>query len=68
VLRFASVRLELTDDVSIWHWPTIVAFSQPPFAYPLLGHCGFLEYLETKFLDADQALELEPNSWYPGTT
>ena len=67
-LRFGRVELELTDDISVWRWPTIVAFSYAAIRYPLLGHCGFMEYIEAKFLDADRRLELEPNSWYPGTT
>ncbi|MCI0739253.1 MAG: retroviral-like aspartic protease family protein [Gemmataceae bacterium] len=67
-LRFARVELELTDDVSVWRWPALVAFSPAAIRYPLLGHCGFMEYIETRFLDADRRVELEPNSWYPGTT
>ena len=67
-MRFAKVELELTDDVSVWRWPALVAFTTAPLRYPLLGHCGFFEYIEAKFLDASRIIELEPNSAYPGTT
>jgi hypothetical protein len=66
-LHFGRVQLELTDDISIWRWPAIVAFTPAAIRYPLLGHCGFMEFIETRFLDADRVVELEPNAWYPGT-
>lgn len=59
---------ELTDDISVWRWPAVTAFSSAAIRYPLLGHGGFMEYVETGFLDADRRLELDPNRWYPGTT
>ena len=65
-LHFGRVHLELTDDISVWRWPAIVAFTEAAIRYPLLGHCGFMEYIETRFLDADRTVELEPNAWYPG--
>ncbi len=67
-LHFGRVHLELTDDISVWRWPAIVAFTEAAVRYPLLGHCGFMEYIETRFLDADRVVELEPNTWYPGST
>lgn len=67
-LRFGRVHLELTDEVSVWRWPATVAFTPAAIRYPLLDHCGFMEYIETRFLDADRVVELEPNSWYPGIT
>ena len=66
-LHFGRVHLELTDDISVWRWPAIVGFTPAAIRFPLLGHCGFMEYIETRFLDADRIVELEPNSWYPGT-
>src|SRR5262245_21119867 len=66
-LRFGRVHLELSDDISLWRWPAIIAFTPAAIRFPLLGHCGFMEYIETRFLDADRVVELEPNNWYPGT-
>ncbi len=65
-MRFGDVELELSDDVSVWLWPAIVAFSAAPLPYPLLGHCGCLEFINAKFLDADRLVELETNRLYPG--
>src|SRR5438552_999013 len=66
-LRFANVELLLTDNVSIWRWPTIVGFSPAQLRYPILGQAGCLQFLNARFLGADFLIELEINRTYPGT-
>lgn len=67
-LRFGDVELVLADDVSVWRWPAVVAFSPAPIRYPLLGQAGCLQFLDARFLGADRIAELETNHTFPGTT
>ena len=67
-LRFADVELQLTGNGSVWRWPALVGFSPAPLPYVLLGHFGFLQYMDAAFLGEQLVLELEPNVAYPGTT
>lgn len=66
-LRYGDVELQLTDDVTVWRWPALVAFSPAPISYPLLGRCGCFEFLDVRFKDADRVVEFEDNRLYPGT-
>jgi hypothetical protein len=65
-LRFGDIELSITDSVSVWHWPAVVAFSPAPIRYPILGQAGFLQFMDARFLGADLAVELEANRTYPG--
>lgn len=66
-LRFADVELQLTGSGSVWKWTALVGFSPAPLPYVLLGHFGFLQYMDAAFLGDQLVLELETNSAYPGT-
>jgi hypothetical protein len=67
-LRFGVMELELVDPASgTLRWPATVAFTVANVRYPLLGMCGFLEFLDVKFLGKDRMLEVEPNASLPVT-
>jgi hypothetical protein len=65
-LRFGEVELLLTDNLSSWRWPAVIAFSPAPLHYPILGQGGCLQYIDARFLGADLMVELETNPSYPG--
>jgi hypothetical protein len=66
-LRFGGVELVLDDGNSVWRWPAVVGFSPAPLRYPILGTAGCLQFIDGRFLGADQLVELETNRSYPGT-
>jgi hypothetical protein len=65
-LRFGLVELELADDAGqVLRWQATVAFTAANIRYPLLGNAGCLQFMNTKFLGLDHAVELEPNPSFP---
>jgi len=65
-LRYGDVTLELADDEgNVLAWPAVVAFTDAPVRYPLLGICGCLEFLDATFRCAERIIELEPNASFP---
>jgi hypothetical protein len=66
-LRFADVALELSDGLETCQWSAVVAVSQAPLRYPILGICGCLQFFNARFLGDDRIAELEANQSYPGT-
>jgi hypothetical protein len=66
-LRFGDVEFELTDGHQVCRWPAIIAFSQVPIQYLILGLSGTLQFFDATFLGADRLVRLEANPSYPGT-
>ncbi len=66
-LRFGDVELELSDGIQVCRWPAVVAFSQAPIRYPILGFSGTLEFFDATFLGDDRLVRLEVNRSFPGT-
>lgn len=66
-LRFGNVDLELTDGGSSLRWTAMIAFSDAPIRYPLLGNSGCLEFFDAKFFGEDRLVQLEANPAHPGT-
>ncbi len=64
--RYGEVRLELTDTPL--SWPAIVAFIDAPMDYALLGHAGFLQFMNVTCFGQDRIIEMETNPSYPVTT
>ncbi len=65
-MRFGQVTLELADDEgNALAWPAVVAFTNTPISYPLLGICGCLEFFDVSFRGADRLVELESNASFP---
>jgi hypothetical protein len=65
-LRYGDVELELTDDVRMWRWSAVIAFSPAAIPYALLGHGGCFQFLDVRFLDADRFVEFEDNRNWRG--
>ena len=67
-IRFGDVELELRGHGQTWQWTARVGFTQAALPYVILGHFGFLQYLDVTYRGYDQVVELETNASYPGTT
>jgi hypothetical protein len=66
-VRFAEVRLRLTDGIEFREWPARVAFAAMPMRRPLFGFAGFLQFYDVVFRGAAEVVELTVNHLYPGT-
>ena len=66
-IRFGDVEMELHGHGQTWRWTARVGFTQAELPYVILGHFGFLQYLDVTFHGYDQVVELEGNASYPGT-
>jgi hypothetical protein len=66
-IRFAEVRLRLTDGVEFRAWPARVGFTSAPLKQPLLGFAGFLQFFTAAFDGEREAVDLAVNGRYPGT-
>jgi hypothetical protein len=66
-VRYAQLRLRITDGVERREWPAWVAFTAVPINHPLLGFAGFLQVFSAHFHDDREEFELAVNSLYPGT-
>jgi hypothetical protein len=66
VLRYAQVRLRVTDGHEFREWPAWVGFTAARLKRPLLGFAGFLQFFTAVFRGKEQEVELEVNSLYPG--
>ncbi len=66
-LRYAQVRLRLTDGKERREWPAWVAFTPAKLHLPLLGFAGFLQYFTATFHGDREQVELSVNALYPGT-
>ena len=66
-LRFGDVEFELSDGNQVCRWPAVIALSQAPIQYPILGLSGMLQYFDATFLGDDRLVRLEANRSFPGT-
>ncbi|SRR5579883_455549 len=66
-VRYAQVRLRITDGVEQRDWPVWVGFTPVPLNQPLLGFAGFLQFFTATFHGDYEKVELTVNSLYPGT-
>jgi hypothetical protein len=66
-VRFAEVKLRLTDGIEFREWPARVAFAATPMRRPLFGFAGFLQFFDVVFRGAAEEVELTVNHLYPGT-
>ncbi len=66
-LWYAPVTLRIADHQEQRVWQAWVGFTSAPLNMPLLGFAGFLEYFDTLFLGAREAVELTVNASYTGT-
>lgn len=66
VVRYAPVRLRLTDSVEYRDWPAVVGFSSLPLTHGILGFAGALQFFDAMFFGQRQEVELTVNASYPG--
>ena len=67
VLRYAEVRLRISDGQEFREWPARVAFTTEPLKRVLLGFAGFLQFFTATFDGDREEVELTINAKYPGT-
>jgi hypothetical protein len=65
--RYAAVELRITDGVQkTYEWTATVGFAPVWLQYPLLGHAGFLQYIDAHLRGADHEAILAPNWAFTG--
>jgi len=66
-IRYGEVELELNDKRTSCRWRAVVAFSNAPLNFALLGEVGVLQFFNATFRGADRVTELEPIPAFPGS-
>lgn len=66
-VRYARVKLRLTDGREFREWPAWVGFTPVSFVYPILGFAGCLQFFIATFHGDLEQVELTVNRLYPGT-
>ena len=67
LLRYAQVKLRLSDGREFREWPAWVGFTSATLFQPLLGFAGCLQFFHANFLGDQEAVELTVNTLYSGT-
>jgi hypothetical protein len=67
ILRYAEVKLRITDGREFCEWPARVAFTPTRLLRPLLGFAGFLQFFRACYDGELEEVELTTNGLYPGT-
>src|SRR5439155_8219908 len=66
LVRYAQVRLRLSDGKESREWPAWVGFTASPLRQPLLGIAGCLQFFDATFRGGREEVELVVNALYPG--
>jgi hypothetical protein len=66
-LRYARVRLRLTDGQEQREWQAWVGFTPSRIPYPMLGFAGCLQFFRSIFHGDREEVELTVNSLYRGS-
>ena len=66
-VRYAQVKLRLTDGREFREWTAWVGFTPTPMAQGLFGFAGCLQFFSAHFHGDREEVELTVNSLYPGT-
>jgi len=66
IVRYATVRLRITDMKETCEWDAIVGFAPLGMSRVLLGQTGFLQYFDVSLLNPFREIILTPNSSFPG--
>lgn len=66
-VRYAEVKLRLTDGREFREWPAWVGFTPVALVYPILGFAGCLQFFTTTLYGDMELVELTVNRLYPGT-
>ena len=65
-VRYADVRLRLTDGIEYREWPALVVFTDAPLPFATLGFAGGLQFFTATFHGDREEVELTVNGLYPG--
>jgi hypothetical protein len=65
-VRYALIRLRLTDGAESRDWPAWVGFTNAPLRYPALGFAGCLQFFTASFHGDLEEVELAVNRLYRG--
>ena len=66
-VRYAEVKLRLTDGIEFREWMGWVGFTPVSLYYPLLGFAGCLQFFTATFHGDREEVELTVNRLYRGT-
>lgn len=66
-IRYAVVRLRISDGTEFREWPARVGFTPAPLKRALLGFAGFFQFFTAAFDGDRERVELAVNPLYPGT-
>jgi hypothetical protein len=66
LVRYATVKLRLSDGVEFREWSASVGFTSARMNRVLFGYAGGLEFFDAHFRGQQQVVELVTNSLYPG--
>jgi hypothetical protein len=66
-VRYAPLKLRLTDGIVYREWPALVGFTPARLNRVLLGFTGCLQFFTTTFHSDRAEVELAVNPLYPGT-
>jgi hypothetical protein len=66
-IRYAEVRIRLSDGQEFREWPARVGFTPAPLKRGLLGFAGFFQFFTATFDGDREHVELTVNALYPGT-
>jgi hypothetical protein len=68
--RYAPLEIQISDGAGeTYRWTAIVGFvDAKALPRPLLGHAGFLQHFDAKFLGADLEVILLPNRSFAGVS
>jgi hypothetical protein len=66
-IRYAEVRIRLSDGQEFREWPARVGFTSAPLKRGLLGFAGFFQFFTATFDGDREHVELAVNALYPGT-
>ncbi|MBI1915957.1 MAG: hypothetical protein HYS12_14665 [Planctomycetes bacterium] len=65
-VRYATVRLRITDTKETCEWDALVGFAPLGMSRALLGQTGFLHYFDVYLLNPFREIILTPNSSFGG--
>jgi hypothetical protein len=66
-VRYAQVRVRLSDGFEFREWPATVAFTDAPLPFATLGFAGCLQFFTATFHGDLAEVELAVDTLYPGT-
>ena len=64
-VRYAPVRLRLSDGRTHLEWPATVGFTTAPLRYALLGFAGFFQFFTAEFQGDRERVALAANPLFP---